>query len=165
MELLKLLNLREIIAQLVCFITVFLVLRVFAWKRILKILDDRRARIAAEFKQIESLRQEVEATKERYRRELDHIDETARQKIKEAVAEGLRVAAEIRAKAQDDARAQTANAQEQIRFEMKKAQEELRGQIVELAVGAAEKIVMEKISAEKEQRLVEDFLREVEKIK
>ena len=165
MELLKLLNLNEIAAQLVCFIMVFFLLRRFAWKRILKALDDRKARIASEFEKIEELRRQTEIVKARYQEQLDRIDEAARTKIKEAVAEGARVAEEIRRKAQEDAAQAALNAKEQIRFEMVKAREDLRTSIVELAIGAAEKIVMEKISAEKERQLVDDFLKEAEKIK
>ena len=53
MELLKLLNPSEIVIQIICFLLLFAFLRIFAWKHVLDLLDERRARIAAEFQKIE----------------------------------------------------------------------------------------------------------------
>jgi len=55
MELLKLLSANEIVAQIISFLLVFTLLRIFVWKHFLKILDDRRDRIASELKVIRIL--------------------------------------------------------------------------------------------------------------
>ena len=53
MDLLKLLTAKEIVAQIISFLLLMALLRVFAWKKLLNLLDERRARIASEFKKIE----------------------------------------------------------------------------------------------------------------
>ena len=63
MELLKLLSTNEIIAQIASFLLLFIILKAFAWKRVLRILDQRAERIAAEFKSIEDSKEGVAALK------------------------------------------------------------------------------------------------------
>jgi F0F1-type ATP synthase membrane subunit b/b' len=53
MELLKLLSGSEIVAQIISFLVLLFILRIFLWDKVLKVLDNRRERIASEFKQIE----------------------------------------------------------------------------------------------------------------
>ena len=53
MEILKLLSANEIVAQILSFLLLLAILRIFAWKRLLKLLDDRRESIALEFRKIE----------------------------------------------------------------------------------------------------------------
>ncbi len=48
MELLKLLSTNEIVAQVLSFLILLFLLRKFAWKKILKILDERKEKIALE---------------------------------------------------------------------------------------------------------------------
>ena len=47
MELLKLLSTSEIVAQILGFLLLFFLLRAFAWKRLLALLDERKARISS----------------------------------------------------------------------------------------------------------------------
>ena len=53
MGLLKLLNANEIAAQIITFLILLFLMKRFAWKPFFKVLDDRRERIASEFKKID----------------------------------------------------------------------------------------------------------------
>ena len=165
MELLKLLNINEIIVQIVCFLLVFFILRIFAWKRILGILDERRERIAGEFKSIEDIRLQTERLKTAYVQKLNAAEQEAQAKINEAVAEAERIACRIRSGAQEDARKLLATAQAQIKVELAGAKEELKESVVELAMEAAERIIREKINARDGEKVVSDFLLELEKMR
>ncbi|MDD5668573.1 MAG: F0F1 ATP synthase subunit B [Candidatus Omnitrophica bacterium] len=164
MELLKLLNLSEIVAQIACFLLVLGLLRVFAWKRILGMLDARKERIASEFKKIEDIRQEVERSRKEYQEKLEHIEELSRARITEAVNEANRVAREIRINSQEESKKIIDNAQEHIRLETRKAKEDLKESVVILAMEAAEKIIRDKISKDEEKKIISDFLLEMEKM-
>jgi len=164
MELLKLLNFSEIVAQIACFLLVLGLLRVFAWKRILGMLDARKERIASEFKKIEDIRQEVERSRNEYQEKLAHIEEISRAKITEAVNEANRVAREIRINSQEESKKIIDNAQEHIRLETRKAKEDLKESVVILAMEAAEKIIRDKISKDEEKKIISDFLLEMEKM-
>ena len=60
MGLLKLLNANEIAAQIITFLILLFLMKRFAWKPFLKVLDDRRERIASEFKKIDEAKSAAE---------------------------------------------------------------------------------------------------------
>lgn len=163
MELLKLLSANEIVAQILGFLLVLFLLRIFAWKKLLKLLDERREGIASEFKKIEDAQDEIAKVKQEYDAKFSAIEEAARTKIQEAIGDGKRIAQEIREQAQKDARTVLEKAQENIEMELAKAKEELKGNIVDLTVSATERIIKEKLTEEKDRKLVSDFLEELEK--
>ncbi len=163
MELLKLLSASEIVAQLVCFLLALVILRVFLWKKFLKILDDRSQRIASELKEIETARSDVEVMRKGYESRLAAIDETSRARIQDAIKEGRRIADEIRKNAQIDAEKMVDNAKGSIKAELARAKEELKDTMVDLTVRVAEQVVQEKLSDVEDRKIVERFLKEMEK--
>ncbi len=165
MDILKLLDIKDIAAQIVCFLLVFFLLRTFAWQRILSILDQRKERIAAEFARIEELRREAEGAKHDYALKIEQIEQAANARIGEAVAEAERIASQIRLKAREDARKIADDAQEELRRGVRKAKEDLKNSVVSLALDASRKIICERLSKRDEDRIVADFLMELEKMK
>lgn len=165
MELLKSLSANEIVAQVVSFLLLLTLLRIFAWKKLLKLLDDRRERIASEFRKIEDAQSAVEKLRVDYDKRLAGIEAESRAKIQEAVAEGKKVSQEIRDGARQEARVILDKAQENIGIELTKAKQELKEKVVELTLGTAEKLLKEKITDEKDRKLASDFLDDLEKVK
>jgi len=165
MELLKSLSTSEIVAQIVSFLILLTFLRIFAWKKLLKMLDDRRERIASEFKKIDDAQSEVAKLKADYENKLSSIEAEARVKIQEAIAEGKKVSQEIREGARQEARAILDKAQENIGLEISKAKQELKQKVVDLTLGTTEKLLREKITDDKDRRLASDFLEELGKVK
>ncbi|MFA5147726.1 MAG: F0F1 ATP synthase subunit B [Candidatus Omnitrophota bacterium] len=165
MELLKSLSANEIVAQVVSFLLLLTLLRIFAWKKLLKLLDDRRERIASEFRKIEDAQSAVEKLRADYDKRLAGIEAESRAKIQEAVTEGKKVSQEIRENARQEARVILDKAQENIGIEITKAKQELKQKVVELTLGTAEKMLKEKITDDKDRKLAEDFLNDLEKVK
>ena len=163
MDLLKQLSANEIFAQIIGFILLLFLLRVFAWKKFLKLLDDRRERIASEFKKIEDTQAEIAKLKTEYGKKLSDIDETSKTKIREAMARAKQLAEEVRESSQHQARKIIEKAEENIEIELAKAKEELKNQVVDLTINTAEKIIKEKLTEEKDRKLVSDFLEEIDK--
>ena len=165
MDLLKSLSANEIVAQAISFLLLLTLLRIFAWKKLLKLLDDRRERIASEFKKIEDTQAAVDRMKSGYDKKLANIEAESRAKIQEAIAEGKKVSQEIRESARQEARAILDKAQENIANEVAKAKQELKEKVVELTLSTTEKLLKEKITGEKDKKLASDFLDELEKVK
>ena len=163
MELLKLLSTNEIVAQIISFLVLVFILRAFAWKRILSLLDQRKERIASDFKQIEDAKLEIEKIKASYEEKMSAIEESARVKIQEAVDESRHVAQEIKEKAQSDALVLMEKSHDNIKIELSKAKEELKEKIVELTINAAEHIIKEKLTSEQDKKLILGFLEESDK--
>jgi F-type H+-transporting ATPase subunit b len=165
MELLKLLSTNEVVAQVISFLLLMFLLRIFAWKRILKLLDDRKERIASEFKRIDEAKEEIVKVKAAYDAQLAKIDETAQAKIQAAVDEGRKIAGDVRQKAHEDAREIIDNAKQNIQEELSKAKEELKERIVDLTMSVAESVIQEKLSQKDDERLVKEFLEKLDKEK
>lgn len=156
------LRLDVLITQIIGFLIVLWILRRYAWGPVLGMLEARRTRIAEEIAASERLRKEAEGIKAQVENELRTIETQARQRIQEAVAEGQKVAEEIRATAQRDARLTAERAQANLDMELKKARVTFRNEIVAMALGAAERLLQERLDAKEHGRIVERFLDDLE---
>lgn len=155
----------EILAQFVVNILAFLlllaILKKFAWGSLLKLIDERREKILSEFGQIEQTKQELAKLKVEYQAHLTQIEEEARSKIQQAVAEGRRVSSEIEEQARSRSRESLEKAKETIALELAKAREELREQVVDLAIGATHKVLQQHLDEETDRRMIEAFIKEI----
>ena len=165
MELLKLLSANEIVAQIIGFLILFTLLRVFAWRKILGFLDKRKEHIALEFKKIEEARADIEKIKLDYDTRLGSIEQDAKHKINEAVNESKVILEDARKSAQVEAQEIIDNAKISIKYELAKARDELKNEIIDLTLKATENLIEEKLTKEGDKKLVRDFLEGVDKLK
>jgi len=163
MDLLKQLAANEVMAQIISFLMLLFLLRALAWKKILKLLDERKEKIASEFKRIEDDLASAALTRSEYEAKLKHIDETAKVKIQEAVFEGQKLKEEIKSSARAEADKIVANARVQAKTELLKAKEELKDDVVDLVLEATEHLLEEKMDDEEDRRIVKTFLEEIDK--
>jgi F-type H+-transporting ATPase subunit b len=133
----------------------------FAWGPIVQGLEARRAKIAGEFADAERRRQEADALRLKYEQELRGIEVQARQRIQEGVVEGQRVAAEIKAQAQQEAQARLHRAEDEVAREREKAKELLKEQVISLSMRTAEKILRSKLDDPAQRKLAGEFIDEV----
>lgn len=158
MELLKLLSTSQIFAQIVSFLVLLAIMRIFVWKKFLKLLDDRKEHVASELVKADAARAAVQTMKAEYEAKVESMDAVARARIEEAVAEGERIAAEIIDKARLEAEKASMESREMLNSEIKKAREDIKKEIVDIAIGAAEKVIEEKITDKEDRRIAEDFV-------
>lgn len=163
MELLKLLSGSQIVAQIMSFLILFFVLRALVWKKFLGVLDSRREAVSAELKNIEKMKADVSKIAADYGAKIDSIEATARLKIQEAVAEGRKMADEIKDNARAEAEKMVENARATIKEEMLDAREALKEDIIGLTIDIAEKVVQEKLTEGEDRKMVEDFLKGMNK--
>jgi len=161
MELLKLLSTNEIVAQLISFLILLFLLRAFAWKRILAVLDERRQRIAAEQKNIEDAKHSVGALQSEYEEKLRSIERAAKEKMQEAIAEGRKLAEEIKKEARQEAARIAQQTKEDAQQAVIQAKEQLKDEIVDLVLDATGHLLEEKITEEDDRRMIRDYLRRV----
>src|SRR5262249_45468824 len=89
------------------------------------------------------------------------IETQARAKLLEAVAEGQKVAGEIRAQAQKEAQDRLQRAEDEMMREREKAKELLKEQVIQLSLATAEKILKSKLDDAAQRRLPAQFIDEV----
>uniref|UniRef100_A0A832HYN1 ATP synthase subunit b n=1 Tax=Eiseniibacteriota bacterium TaxID=2212470 RepID=A0A832HYN1_UNCEI len=150
-----------VLTQILGFVLFVLILRRYAWGPVLETIDARRQRIADEFAEAERRKAEADQLKAEYEQSLRTIDAQARQKLLEAVAEGQKVAAEIKASADREAAARLHRAEDDIAREREKQKELLKEQMIGLSLRAAEKILRQKLDEPAQRRLVGEFIDEV----
>ncbi len=165
MELLKLLTTSEIVAQTISFLILFFILRAFAWKRILKLLDTRKERIASEFKRIEEDQKAVDKARAEYEEKLKTIEITARAKLAQAVIDAEKIKQELKEDARQEARKIIEHAQGDIHLEIIKAKEVLKDEITDLVLDATEHLLEEKMTEKEDRRVIKDFLEGIDKLK
>jgi len=164
MELLRLLSRNEIIAQIVGFLVLLTLLKVFVWKRILGLLDKRKEKIANDLKSIEEAKEEVQRIRTEYESKLSDIQQTADQKMQEALSESKVILADARKAAHLAAQEIIDSAKTNIKFELAKAKEELKNEIIDLTIKATENIINEKLTEVGDRRIINEFLDGVDKL-
>lgn len=158
------LSANELVAQIISFLILLTLLRVFAWKKILGLLDARNERIASEFAKIEQSHAQIERLKSDYEAKIAHIDNEARQKIQDALAEGRKITEEVRKHAHEEAQEIIKNAKANIQHELNVAKEELKDKIIDLTIAAAGSVIQDKLTGEGDRQLVKDFLNRMDEI-
>jgi F-type H+-transporting ATPase subunit b len=158
-----LLNIRweALATQALTFVLTVLLLRKYAWKKILGMLEARREAIA---KQMESLRarlEEAERAKEEYRQALLMAGDEARAMLQLAVARGEAIAKEMSDSSREEARALRTRALEEIEEERARAEAKLREDMVAIATAAAEKALLAELDQGTQERIMEAVLREI----
>lgn len=156
-----LIDIRLVLTQVLGFLLLVWVLGRFAWGPIVAQLEERRRRIAEAFEEAERRKAAADALKAKYEQEMRAIDVQAREKLQAAVAEGQKVAAEIKHQAHADANARIQRAEEEIVREAEKSKEVLKERIAGLSIRAAEKILRAELDEARQRKLVQAFLDEV----
>ena len=155
----------EMVTQLLGFLIVFFILKKFAFKSILGIIDARRKHIEDEFAAMDGKKKDLEGLEKEYRRRLDHIEQEARAKIQEAAANGAVLAKDIQDKARQDAQKLFERTRAEIEQDIAKARLSMRNDIVEISSLMTEKILREKLDAREHEKLVDKFMKELEHIR
>ena len=70
----------------------------------------------------------------------------------------------MRKKAHEEAQDIITDARRQVKYEVSKAQEQLKEKIVDIALGAARTVIQEKLTGDGDRKIVENFIREIEKV-
>jgi len=164
MELFKLLSTSEIVAQILGFLILLFLLRIFAWKKILGLLDQRKEKMASELHDIEESKAGLEKLKSAYAAKLVAIEEEAKKRIEQALSESKLISEEARKKAHLQAQEIINNAKASIKYELAQAKEDLKEEVIEMTIKATENLLQEKITSNNDKRLVKEFLEGLEKI-
>jgi len=158
-------KLPELLTQMLGFVIAVWILKKFAWKPLLGMLEQRRTKIKSDLDSAEKTRLDAAEVLADYKNKLKEIDAEARAKIQEGITEGNRVATDIREQARSDAKEIIIKAREELARDIAKARTELRNDMVNMAIAATEKIIAEKLDDDKHRSMLNNFLDEVDNIK
>ncbi len=140
---------------LIVFIGLMVILGRFAWKPLMKALQEREAHLEQVLLDSERARNEAEAIAAENRRELAQAAEKARLVIEEATKQAQAAASSILAKAQADAEATRQRAEREIAGAKDQALMEIWSSTADLAVSVAGKVLSRELGDADHKRLVE----------
>lgn len=147
--------------QIVLFVILFLVLRGYLYNPIIKVLEERKAKIA---KGLEDARQAAISRDNADAEAKKVLDEARAESAKvrqEAVAQAEEQAKGIIAQANEEAKGIVAGASDEAEAERNRILSDLRGQVASIAIAAANKLVGESLSEERQRALIADFFAKV----
>ena len=151
----------EMFVNLVAAAILFIVLGKFAFPPITKMLDERANKIRESLEKAEDTRVEAERLLDEYKVQMAEARAEATQVIEQGrkVAESMK--AEILAKAKEEAEAEKVKAIAAINAEKESAMAELKGQVADLSVAVAGKIIGSSLSRSDHEALIDKYLAEV----
>lgn len=151
-----------LVAQLLIFLVMTLVLWRFAWGPLTGMLAARQARIKDGLEAAEQAKRDREKAEQEYRARLEEAAREARAMLDQATKMGETLRQELQQKAKQQADQIVAQARSEIDSERQKAVQELRGQVADLAVQVAARVIGENLDARKHQQLIEKTIEEAE---
>ena len=160
-----LINIKLVLTQILGFVLMVWILSRYAWKPILATLAERRQKIADEFTEAERRQKSADQLKADYEAQLRGIEAEKRAKIQEGLAEGQKLAGEIRTQAQHEAQDRLHKAEDEIAREREKSKELLKEQVISLSLRTAEKILATKLDDPAQRALAGKFVDEVGALK
>lgn len=151
-------NIWNFIWSAVNIIILFILLRIFLFKPITKIMNERTRIIQDNLDKAEKSRQEAEELKQQYAESISNAKEEAQNIIMKAHDEAEAEKSAILKKSQEEASEIISDAGKTIENERKRIIQQAQTQIADLAIEAASKIIGENVDDEKNRRLVDEFL-------
>ena len=142
-------------------VTMFLVLKRFLFKPVLKMVKDRQDEIDGMYADADQAKASANALQAEYQQKLSAAAETSDRIVKEAVARGQSREEEIIRQANAEASAIMDKAAADIAQEKKKAINDAKDEISGMAMAIAEKVVGRELSSADQEKLVDEFINEL----
>jgi len=149
-----------LVAQVFNFIVLLIFLRIVVYPHIVRILEERQNYIEKNVAAAEEERKQAEELRQKYLAEMQKARDEARDIIQKATKTGEEQAREIIEAAKAEANRIKEAAMEDINREKEKAVAELREQVATLSILVASKIVSEKITADIQRGMIDEFIKE-----
>lgn len=149
-----------LIAQVVNFTIVLVVLYIFAYKPVLKMLNDRTKKIEKGLVDAEKSRKKLEEMTEKEKEVLIEARKQAQEIIKKSENEAKKNADKMIAENKEKVEKMLSDANVRIEQEKNRMMADIKAEVADLVVAATSKIIMEKLDKEKDKELIESVIKE-----
>ncbi len=151
------------VATIVLFAVFAFVLAKFAWGPLLRLIEEREKGIKDAVEGAEKASAEARDLLEKHKELLREAGREREEIIKKALKEADTLKLDLQTKARAESEAMIQRAKEHVEREKQLAILELRGQVADLAIEAASRIVKSSLTPEAQKQLVDDFIRDLPK--
>jgi F-type H+-transporting ATPase subunit b len=152
---------QELFWGAVAFAILFFFMSRYVFPRINQTLEQRRQKIQGDMEKAEQARAEADRELARYREQLANAQQEAGRIIEEGRKSAEALRKEWESRAEREYQEQVGRAQQEIRAERDRVFEELKAQVGELSVELAARVVGESLTAPRQRRLVDDYIKEL----
>ena len=152
-----------LIAYLINFVVLLFLLRLFLYRPILNMMEERRSKIQASLDEADKVRQEAEVQRSDFQRELENARKTSQDATTRAVQETEKMREAILAEARQEAEQTREQARQQIELERQQAAADLQRQVVDVAVDLTRKVIGQTVAVNEQaqRQLISQFLSEM----
>ena len=158
-------NLGYLLSQIVNFTLLAVLLYFVAYKPILRMLDERSARIKKGLEDAEVASKRAAEMEQEFERRVAEARREGQEIIAQATQVSEKARQEILDRAREEAQAQIQKAREEISRERDQAMSDLRQQVADLSVTISEKVLGATLDEQRQRQLIADFLQETEELK
>jgi F-type H+-transporting ATPase subunit b len=157
-------NLGYLISQIVNFSLLAVLLYFVAYKPVLRMLDERSARIKKGLEDAEESSRRAAQMEQEFERRLDEARREGQDIIAQATRMSEKARQDILEKAREEAQAQIEKAKDEIARERDLAMSELRQQVADLSLAISRKVIGATLDERRQRQLIAEFLRETEEL-
>lgn len=146
-----------LVSQIVNFLILFGALSLLLWKPMLKMLDERKQRIAQGLEDAEQARRDRERAQAEYEERVKQAEQEREEILARAAEESEQAKAKALAQAREQADRIIAEGKETVVQERQQMLAELRSQVAALSVAAANKLIGEALDEQRQRHLIDEF--------
>jgi F-type H+-transporting ATPase subunit b len=154
-------NLGLLVSQLVIFTLLALLLYMLLYKPVLRMLNQRKERIARSMADVDAAREAAAKAQLEYDRKVAEAQRKAQEIIAQAAQTGEQAGAEIKSAAVQEAEAIRQQAREDAAHEKAQILTDVQKQIASLSMLATERVLGQALDSEMQHKLIDQFLAEM----
>ncbi len=154
-------NIWQILISLANLTILFLLLKKFLYKPVLKMLDERRAQIDGDYADAQKAKESAEAKDNELTERLNNAKSEAEDIVKEAATAAQVRGDKIVQQAQETADGIVRQAKEDADLERKRVGETIKQQIVDVSTALAEKMLEREVNVDDHKALIDDFINKI----
>jgi F-type H+-transporting ATPase subunit b len=158
-------NLGYLISQIVNFTLLAILLYFVAYKPVLRMLDDRSARIQKGLEDAEEASRRAAQMEQEFEQRIAEARREGQEIIAQSTQMSEKARQEILVVAREEAKTEIVKAKEEIARERDMAMAEIRQQVADLSLTISEKVIGQTLDEQGQRRLIEEFLEQTEELK
>lgn len=150
-----------LVAQAVNFAVLLLILKKFLYKPILKVLDERKQRIAQGLKNAEEIEKRLSQIEQDREKHLERARTEAKKVIEEASKNAEKIILQAHEKASLDVAVMFKKGEASLKLEKEKLHQEIRSELGNLVVLAMEKVVRRWVGPKDQKQMVQEAIKDL----
>ena len=151
-------SLPALVSNLINFTILLIVLRLFLYKPVLRLLDERKRRIQEGLERAEQAASSASASEHEAREAIEQAQREGRELVQQAQETAAQLRAQLEERARADADQIVTRAREEVQLERDQAIEQLRREFADLTITAAERVTRQSLDRAAHQRLIDEVL-------